>query len=208
MNCGSKAMTQKWRPSLSNGSGLVLHAWRRHSKNKTMLTVFFDGEGVVHHEYAPPGQTINKEHYLSVLCRLRDATQQKRPQLWATGNWQLHHDNAPTCVSWLMQTLSVKHHITQVTHRPPYSPDLAPWDFWLFPKLWVKSPLRGKISDYRWDSGISDKTADGDSNKGFCRVFWTVEETLGELCEVPRCWGIIVLCTMFLVSSSITSLFF
>ena len=32
--------------------------------------------------------------------------------------------------------------ITQVT-QPPYSPDLAPCDFWLFPKL--KSPFKGKI---------------------------------------------------------------
>ena len=29
----------------------------------------------------------------------------------------------------------------QVT-KPPYSPDLVPCDFWLFPKL--KSPLKGK----------------------------------------------------------------
>ena len=35
----------------------------------------------------------------------------------------------------------VKHQITQVT-QPSYSPDLAPCDFWLFPKL--KSPLKGK----------------------------------------------------------------
>ena len=35
----------------------------------------------------------------------------------------------------------VKHQITQVTQLP-YSPDLAPCDFWLFPKL--KSPLKGK----------------------------------------------------------------
>ena len=28
-----------------------------------------------------------------------------------------------------------------------------------------------------------DGAADGASNKGFCRVFWTVEEMLGELCE-------------------------
>ena len=34
-----------------------------------------------------------------------------------------------------------KHQITQVT-QPPYSPDLVPWDFWLFPK--VQSPLGGK----------------------------------------------------------------
>ena len=43
------------------------------SKIKTMLTVFFDWEGVVHHKYTPPGQTINKEYYLSVLRLLRDA---------------------------------------------------------------------------------------------------------------------------------------
>ena len=35
----------------------------------------------------------------------------------------------------------VKHPITQVT-QPPYSPDLVPCNFWLFPKL--KSPLKGK----------------------------------------------------------------
>ena len=35
----------------------------------------------------------------------------------------------------------VKHQITQVT-QAPYSPDLAPCNFWLFPKL--KSPWKGK----------------------------------------------------------------
>jgi hypothetical protein len=34
-----------------------------------------------------------------------------------------------------------KHCITQVC-QPPYSPDLAPCNFWLFPKL--KLPLKGK----------------------------------------------------------------
>ena len=34
-----------------------------------------------------------------------------------------------------------KHQIAQVT-QPPYSPDLVPCDFWLFPKL--KSLLKGK----------------------------------------------------------------
>jgi len=33
-----------------------------------------------------------------------------------------------------------KHHITQVC-QPPYSPDLASCDFWVFPKL--KSLLKG-----------------------------------------------------------------
>jgi len=30
------------------------------SKTKVMLLAFFDSEGIVHHKYAPDGQTINK----------------------------------------------------------------------------------------------------------------------------------------------------
>ena len=65
----------------------------------------------------------------------------QKVQLWATGDWQLHHDNVPAHASCLMQSFLAKHQITQVT-QPPYSPDLVPCDFWLFPKL--KSPLKGK----------------------------------------------------------------
>ena len=65
----------------------------------------------------------------------------RKPQLWATGDWQLHHNNVPTHSSHLLQSFLVKHQITQVT-QAPYSPDLAPCDFYLFPKL--KWPLEGK----------------------------------------------------------------
>jgi hypothetical protein len=52
---------------------------------------------------------------------------------------QLHHDNAPANSTALVQALLVKHIITQFCQHP-YSPDLAPCDFWFFPKL--KSPLK------------------------------------------------------------------
>jgi hypothetical protein len=32
-----------------------------------LLTVFFDYCGIVHHSYAPDGQTIKKEYYLEVI---------------------------------------------------------------------------------------------------------------------------------------------
>ena len=64
----------------------------------------------------------------------------RRPQLWATGDWQLHGDTSPP-MHHISCSFLVKHQITQVTH-PPYSPDLALCNFWLFPKL--KSPLKGK----------------------------------------------------------------
>jgi len=43
------------------------------SKTKVMLLAFFDSEGIVHHEYAPDEQTINKEFYVEVLRRLRES---------------------------------------------------------------------------------------------------------------------------------------
>ena len=43
------------------------------SKTKVMLMAFFDSEGIVHHEYVPDGQTINKEFYLKVLRRLYES---------------------------------------------------------------------------------------------------------------------------------------
>ena len=61
----------------------------------------------------------------------------------ATGNWwQAASPWQHTC-SCIMSCAEffAKHQITQVT-RPPYSPDLATYNAWLFPKL--KSPLKGK----------------------------------------------------------------
>ena len=69
---------------------------RFQSKKKVMLTVFMDYRGVVHHEFLPEGQTVNKEYYLGVMRRLREAIRQKRPDLWANNSWILHHDNAPS----------------------------------------------------------------------------------------------------------------
>ena len=48
---------------------------------------FFDCEGVLHYEFAPRGQTINKEYYVEVLKRLRDAVRRKRPRFWSSGDW-------------------------------------------------------------------------------------------------------------------------
>jgi transposase len=105
------------------------------------LTVFFDHKSVVHHEYALQGQTITKDYYIEVLCRRWDVVRRERQQLWANGDWHLHHDNASAHSSSLVQTFLAKHHITQVC-QPPYCPGLAPCDFWLFSKL--KMPLKGR----------------------------------------------------------------
>ena len=105
-----------------------------------MLLAFFDSEGIVHHEYALDWQTINKEFYLEVLRRLRASVFRKRQEKWRDGDWILNHDNAPAHTSHLVQQFLAKYGTAQL-QQPPYSPDLAPCDFFLFPRL--KKVLKG-----------------------------------------------------------------
>ncbi|UYV75390.1 hypothetical protein LAZ67_13000104 [Cordylochernes scorpioides] len=102
--------------------------------------------GVVHHEFLPQGRTVNKEYYLQVMCNLCEAIRQKRPDLWKNKNRLLHHDNAPAHTSLLVRKFLAKNN-TLMMPQPPYSPDLAPCDFFLFPKL--KRPMKGRLVTIR-----------------------------------------------------------
>ena len=56
------------------------------------------------------------------------------PALFKSGQWHFHQDNAPVHNSILVTGYLTKMDIKTVPH-PLNSPDLAPCDFWLFPKL-------------------------------------------------------------------------
>ena len=84
----TKAQSSQWK---SPGSPRPKKARQSQSNEKTMLVVFFDSTGIVNHEYAPRGQTVNQEYYKSVLERLRENMRKKRPALWRDKNWILHH---------------------------------------------------------------------------------------------------------------------
>ena len=123
---------------------------RDRSKGKVMLEVFFDSQGIVHYEFIPEGRTVNKEMYVEILRRLRDAIRRKRPDKWAQKNWLLLHDNAPSHRSLLVKQYLAKHGVTTLEH-PPYSPDLAPCDFYLFPRIKnaiSRAPMKLKVLRY------------------------------------------------------------
>ncbi|UYV71997.1 hypothetical protein LAZ67_9001515 [Cordylochernes scorpioides] len=94
------------------------------------------------------GQTVIKEMYLGILRRLREAIRKKRPEKWTNGGWILHHDNARPHTAHLMTSFLAKNG-TQILLQPPYFPDIAPNDFFLFPKL--KAVLKGRHFDTRDD---------------------------------------------------------
>ena len=144
--------------------------------------------------------SVSREYSSNFVLSLNIPTQKlfrwfRRPQLWAIGDWQLHH-NTPAHASHLLQSFLAKHQITQVTQPPTTQghPYLAPCNFWLFPKL--KSPLKRKrfqIIDEIQENTIKQLMAVG-------RTVWgptvpTLQGTESALSYVQ--------CFLYLVSSSI-----
>jgi hypothetical protein len=72
--------------------------------------------------------------YTDVLRRLRDADRRKRPEKWRTIGWFLIHENAPTHRSFSVLDFLAQKKVTTLDHCPHF-PDLAPADFYLFPRL-------------------------------------------------------------------------
>ncbi|GFG38600.1 hypothetical protein Cfor_01647 [Coptotermes formosanus] len=65
-----------------------------------------------------------------------------RPQYSAPGSWFLLHDNAPVHRPVAVQEFLARKQVCVLNH-PPYSPDLSPCDYFLFPKM--KLPLKGRL---------------------------------------------------------------
>jgi len=102
------------------------------SRVKTMIIVFFDSHGIVHKEFVPPGQTVNHAFYKNVLEQLQKRVQQV--QIDIADDWVLHHNNTPAHTALSIREFLVNKNIPILPHAP-YSPDLAPCNFYLFSKL-------------------------------------------------------------------------
>ncbi len=114
-------------------------ALRARSTKKLIILPFFNIKGLIHIEFIKG--TIKSEDYVEILMHLRDQIRVKRPLLWHAHNWILLDDNAPVHTSDETMTFHRQVKCTRGPH-PPYSPDLAPCDFFLFPKM--KRKLRGR----------------------------------------------------------------
>jgi histone-lysine N-methyltransferase SETMAR len=98
-----------------------------------MASVFWDAEGILFIDYLEKGKTITGEYYSNLLTRLVEKIHEKRPSLQKK-KIIYYQDNAPAHRSVLAMGKIRDLHYELLEH-PPYSPDLAPSDFSLFPKL-------------------------------------------------------------------------
>ena len=101
--------------------------------------VFWDSKGIILTDYKPTGTSITGEYYANVIKQLRVAIKEKRRGQLAADVF-LSHDNAPVRKSRVAQVTIHECKFKQLYH-PPYSPDLAPSDYYLFRNL--KTHLRG-----------------------------------------------------------------
>lgn len=136
-----KAKTQ----SLS-GWGRYRQDWKKSCKNrwimKMMLFVFFDWIGVTCkyiHMYLFVDQT-STESFL-MYCGIWG---RQLPQALTNKTWMLHYDSAPAHSFFVIWDFFVKNNTIIVSQPPPYSPDSAPTDFFLFP--WMKAACKDGIS--------------------------------------------------------------
>jgi hypothetical protein len=87
------------------------------SNVKSMLIFFFDIQGIVHKEFAPPGQTVNGKFYYEFLKRLREDIRRKHPDKWKKNNWFLH-DNAPAKTSLVVRQFLTSKNIVVIPPPP------------------------------------------------------------------------------------------
>lgn len=115
-------------------------ARRSFGQLKVMHITFFDRRGILFDEAVPMGQTVNGNYYLAVLRKVRRAISDKRPELKAAGPILLQDNAGPHRKREVLQALTSWG--WEILPHPPYSPDLSPCDFFLFPK--VKEHCRGR----------------------------------------------------------------
>ena len=116
----------------------------------------FDISGIVHYEFVPTGQTVNQVYYLEVLKMLSEKIGRKRLELFASNSWILHHDNETSHTALFVRECLATKQITML-ENPAYSRDLAPSDFFLFPK--IKEILKGRHFDDVEDIRSNNTTA-------------------------------------------------
>lgn len=110
------------------------------SAGKVMASIFWDAHGIILIDYLEKGRTITGDYYVALLDRLNDEIKKKRPHM-TKKKVLFHHDNAPAHSS-LKAMAKLNELRYELLPHPPYSPDLAPSDYYLFPNL--KRWLQGK----------------------------------------------------------------
>ena len=138
MKPGCTCLSHKEGLIISNGSEKINNApciaKRTISSKKMLYAIFFNSSGPVIQVPCPSGHTFTGRFYKnSVLKRVNKFYNKKRPSKGWSGV-HLLHDNASSHKCEVVKSFLASEKV-KVLNYPPYSPDLSPFDFFLFPRL-------------------------------------------------------------------------
>jgi len=181
-HCGpeTKQQSMEWRHS---GSPRPKKFRVQKSAGKVLASIFWDQDGIILIDYLPKGQTFNAEYYLSLLVQLKDILKEKRRGKVTTGVLFLH-DNVPAHRALATQK-KVAYLGFQCLDHPPYSPDLAPLDYHLFPGL--EKQLKGRhFSSDAEAIAAAETWLDGQPSEFFLSDLQKLERRANKCIELRR----------------------
>jgi len=137
----NKEANKSWLEKDENRPQIVKTA---QNSKKRMFCIFFSVDGVITRFVVPKGQTVNANLYANeILPKVFSDFMEKRGRT-TVRDVMLHHDNAAAHKARIVTEYLRNERVDLLPH-PPYSPDLAPCDFFLFPR--IKKELKGKRFD-------------------------------------------------------------
>ena len=117
---------------------------------KVMYVIFFTNQGLAIQIAVPKGKSVNAKFFKGkVLHKLKKNFLNCQPATGLRGVRLLHNNALSHKVAIVRQYLK-EEKVVELPH-PPYSPDLAPCDFFLFPRL--KKHLAGRKYQRRKNLG-------------------------------------------------------
>ena len=129
-NPETKQQSMEWRHS---GSPRPKEFLVQKSTGKILASIFWNQDGILPIDYLPKGLTINAEYYSSLQVQLKNILKEKRHGKF-TKRFLFLRDTAPTHRALATQE-KLAYLGFQCLDHPPYSPDLIPSDYHLFPGL-------------------------------------------------------------------------
>lgn len=117
-------------------------ARRGLTNKKVLMCIWWDCRGIIYQTYLKPGQTIDSESYIQMLMQVQGELLKRRTSLVTRKGVIFHQDNAKPHTSKVTKQFLSELGWELMMH-PPYSPDLAPSDYYLFSHLQLF--LRGGI---------------------------------------------------------------
>lgn len=101
------------------------------SGGKVLATVFWGSQGIIHIDYLEKGKTITGAYYAALLNRFHTQLMTKRPDL-SRQEVLFHRDDASASGAVAAKLYDLRY---ELLPHPAASPDLTPFDFYLFPNV-------------------------------------------------------------------------